>query len=174
MNLTLGSEEAFSEKTVSQILQRVQSEITAEKDALLQRERAEHLAEAGRITKEAEAKVEAERKRALAMQEQLDDIVAKHSRTSKRLYWIADRASGFVTFLVVSAITLLLVAGSFFIRELCQAAAAKSSMGFHTDHRCSLACSKLGHIPLYIWTFGKGHREKHQVPPSKRSSSSLM
>lgn len=114
MNLTLGSEEAFSEKTVSQILQRVQSEIAAEKDELLHRQRTEHEAETSRITREAEARVEEERTRFLTTKAELEKEVARNARISKRLYWISDQASGVLALLLVAGIAAILIAGSFF------------------------------------------------------------
>jgi len=113
MNLTLGSEEAFSERTVSQILERVQSEIVAEKDELIHRQRAEHEAEAERIAREADVRIQQERALVLATKAQLEEAVAKHSRASKRLYWISERASGLLTLLAVAVVALILIGGSF-------------------------------------------------------------
>jgi len=113
MNLTLGSEEAFSERTVSQILERVQSEITAEKDALLEKQLSEHKAETERIAKEAEARIEAERARFLSAKAELEEAAARHTSISKRLYWICDRASGVLTLAVLFVIGSFLIGGSF-------------------------------------------------------------
>jgi len=103
MNLTLGSEEAFSERTVSQILQRVQSEIAADKDAVIQRQRTEHEAKAAQMAQEIET-----------TKVQLEEAVAKHTRAGKRLFWISERVSGLLTFLLVTLVALFLLGGSFF------------------------------------------------------------
>lgn len=112
MNLTLGSEDAFGDRTVSQILERVQSEITAEKDAVIRRQQAEHENEREKLAQAAEARVEEQRARFLATKAELDEIAAKHSRVSKRLYWIADRTSALVSWIFVSLVILGLLFGT--------------------------------------------------------------
>jgi succinate dehydrogenase hydrophobic anchor subunit len=113
MNLTLGSEEAFSERTVSQILKRLQSEIASEKDALIMQERAQHQAEAAKLQRETQAKLEEERVRFLTAKAQLEEAVRRQTRTCKRLFWFSERVSGFMTVVLVILIAVVLIGGSF-------------------------------------------------------------
>jgi hypothetical protein len=107
MNLTLGSEEAFSDKTVSQILQRVQVEIGAEKDLIIKQQRAEHQARAAEMATE------------IAITKgKLEEEIAKTVGIGKRLFWISDRISGFLTICALVVVAVVILTGSFLSNSL--------------------------------------------------------
>lgn len=92
MNLTLGTEEALSSGTISQILDRIKKELVKEKDVELQAERRQH---------------EAARSHASLLQ-------AKHTAMQKRIAFIGGRA-GWAAKWIVFVLLFTAIAGGLFV-----------------------------------------------------------
>ena len=112
MNLTLGSEEAFSQKTVTQILETVKSELTQEKDAqiVLERTRLADLEE--KAARDAAARAQEQEDFRRAAKAQLDEALHGQEEIRKRMFWLADRVGMSLSYVVSIAIALALLAGS--------------------------------------------------------------
>lgn len=103
MNLTLGSEEAFSQQTVTRILENVKSELVRAKDEEIEMVKAVHV----QTARESEAL-------RLTLSAELDTAIARQDRVRKRMYWIADRTSMCLSCTICILFAAVLLAGSMF------------------------------------------------------------
>lgn len=105
MNLTLGSEGAFSAGTVTTILSRVKAEMVREKDAELTKERHERLAE----TSELEAGRSALTTELATLREETE---RRKSLQQKRAFWMASRIGLVVQTISFWVLVILLIASA--------------------------------------------------------------
>jgi hypothetical protein len=111
MNLTLGSEEAFSARTVTQVLESVKSEILQEKENELAQERARHAQATQELKDAAEAQLKKERADQGEAQAKLRLALQANEATRKRYYWLSERLGAIVSYPTSGLLVLALLAG---------------------------------------------------------------
>jgi len=148
MNLTLGSEEGFSQKTVTQILDSVKADLVKEKEQQLAEVKAIH----------AQTMTEAEEFR-FSANAQINTVLGEQEAVRKRLYWFADRIGMYLSYAVCGTLALIL-AGACLVSGLFAKSLASGKLWISIPAAVLIWTSIVW--GLLNWVFGFSIKDVHQ------------